>query len=132
MKRDMGLVREMLLQLEAWPMDLGDAVVITPEDLVPVLPGHTVTEINYHMDLIREAGFINTGGGQGGPMLGFIYCGLTWSGHEFLDTVRSPEVWRRTKEAVGKVGGVSIAVLVEIAKATGKAYIKEHLGLDLG
>lgn len=57
--------------------------------------------------------------------------GLTWEGHEFLDTVRSPEVWRRTKEAAGKVGGVSITILAEIARATAKAMIKEHLGLGV-
>jgi hypothetical protein len=25
---------------------------------------------------------------------------LTWDGHEFLDAIRDPEVWRRTKEGV--------------------------------
>ena len=64
-------------------------------------------------------------------MDGVITDGLSWEGCEFLDTVRSPEVWRRTKEAAGKVGGVSIAVLADIAKATAKILIKEHLGLDL-
>jgi hypothetical protein len=61
-----------------------------------------------------------------------MLSGLSWKGCEFLDTVRSPEVWQRTKEAAGKIGGVSIAVLAEIAKATAKTVIKEHLGLDLG
>ena len=57
---------------------------------------------------------------------------LTWEGCEFLDTVRSPEVWRRSKEAAGKVGSVSISVLAELAKGIAKSMLKDHLGFDLG
>ena len=131
MKRDMDLIRELLLQLEAWPMGLGDAVTMTPDDLAPGNPDYDTNQINYHMDLIRDAGFINDGGGSQ-PILGFTYCGLTWDGHEFLDSIRSPEIWRRTKAAAGRVGGVSFSILGEIAKATAKSLLKEHLGLDLG
>jgi hypothetical protein len=63
---------------------------------------------------------------------GVVVSGLSWQGCEFLDTVRSPEVWRQTKEAAGKIGGVSISIFADIAKATAKTVIKEHLGLDLG
>jgi hypothetical protein len=31
MKRDMDLIREIMLQLEAWPMEMGDAVMMIPE-----------------------------------------------------------------------------------------------------
>ncbi|MCK0551051.1 DUF2513 domain-containing protein [Pseudomonas syringae] len=34
---------------------------------------------------------------------------LTYKGHEFLDTVRDEEIWRRTK-----AGGVGLGLLLEI------------------
>jgi hypothetical protein len=40
MKRDMDLIREIMLKLEAWPMEMGDAVVMTPDDLQPELPNY--------------------------------------------------------------------------------------------
>jgi hypothetical protein len=97
MRRDMELIREILLTLEEWPMAMGDAVSMTPELMQEKLPSRDLAEINHHMDLISSAGFIDSGGSGGGPMFGFIFMGLTMEGHDFLDTVRSPEVWRRTK-----------------------------------
>ncbi|MEB0283819.1 DUF2513 domain-containing protein [Sphingomonas sp. 10B4] len=133
MKRDMELIREIMLQLEVWPMEMGDAISMTPEAMQAEIPDRDLAEINHHMDLIRSAGFIDTGGaGSSGPMFGFIFMGLTMSGHDFLDSVRSPEVWRRTKAGAEKVGGVGLSVIVEMAKAYGKQVITEKLGITLG
>jgi hypothetical protein len=132
MKRDMELIRELLLKLEALPMGLGDAMVITPEDPCVAVTGYDVVQINHHMDLIHEAGFIDDGGRSGGPMLGFIFRGLSWRGHEFLDTVRSPEVWRRTKEGAAKAGATGFQVVLQLAAAYGKQVVQEQLGLHLG
>ena len=133
MKRDMELIREIMLTLEVWPMEMGDAVSMTPEGIQTKIPDRDLAEINHHMDLIRSAGFIDTGGnGASGPMFGFIFMGLTMSGHDFLDSVRSPEVWRRTKAGAEKVGGVGLSVVVEMAKAYGKQVITEKLGITLG
>ncbi|MNE98660.1 hypothetical protein D3C80_1972110 [compost metagenome] len=56
---------------------------------------------------------------------------LTYKGHEFLDTVRDPEVWRRTKEGAEKAGVAGLAMLLELGKAYGKQLLKERLGLEL-
>lgn len=56
---------------------------------------------------------------------------LTWQGHEFLETVRDPEVWARTKEGAQKAGNFGLQFVVEIAKAYGKHVVKERLGIDL-
>jgi hypothetical protein len=120
----MDLVRELLLKLEAFPLDLGHAEVIGPEDPAIAVPGYDVTQINYHMDLIHEAGFINDGGGSQ-PMLGFIFCGLTWKGHEFLDDIRDPEIWSKTKERAKGIASIGLGFVWEIAKAE----IKTRLGL---
>jgi hypothetical protein len=56
---------------------------------------------------------------------------LTWRGHEFLETVRDPEVWKRTKDGARKAGNFGLGFVVELAKAYGKHIAKERLGLDL-
>ncbi len=131
MKRDLELIRTLMLKLESLPMNLGDNRVVTPYDSEMQVEGYDTNQINHHLDLIHEAGFIDNGRGSG-PAFGFMFMGLTNKGHDFVDSVRSPEIWRRTKDIAAKAGGVSVSLMVEIAKAAGKAFLKDHLGLDLG
>jgi hypothetical protein len=90
MKRDMDLVREVLLKVEELPFD-GRFHDIA-------LGGRNEAEINYHILLLHEAGFIeamdvsNLAGSCWKPIR------LTYSGHEFLDAARSETVWRKAKE----------------------------------
>jgi hypothetical protein len=125
----MELVREVLLRVEGLDGPPGSRWLcrsFDPEFLIEAWSGD---QIDHCLRLLADADFLlNAKPANDGVML----SGLSWKGCEFLDTVRSPEVWRRTKEAAGKIGGVSIAVLAEIAKASAKTVIKEHLGLDLG
>lgn len=70
-----------------------------------------VWTISGHMDLLIDADFIdaeNTGD--------FDYRRITWSGHEFLDSVRDDEVWRRTKDGALAVKGFSADLLLDLAK----------------
>ncbi len=82
------------------------------------------------MAMLIDGGFVDS---KPVDMSGsFQMKGLTWNGHEFLDTIRSPEIWRRTKDGLGKVGGWSVELAVQLAKAYGKQLAKERLGIDLG
>ena len=81
-----------------------------------------------HFKLLMDAGFIDAPRTQG--MTSFVFKGLTWQGHEFLDTIRNPEVWKRTKAGMHAVGGFGLDVLVQVAKAEGKRLITEKLGIS--
>lgn len=61
----------------------------------------------------------------------WIFDRLTWSGHDFLDTVRDPEVWKRTKSGASKIGGLAFEGMKNMAMAYAKHLAKERLGLDL-
>lgn len=52
---------------------------------------------------------------------------LTWDGHEFLETIRDPEIWRKTKDGANKVGGWTVNLLAEL----GKGYLKAK-AIELG
>jgi len=56
---------------------------------------------------------------------------LPWQGREFLDTIRDPESWTKTKEAAKKVGGVGIELMWDLAKTVVKAEVKSRLGFDV-
>jgi hypothetical protein len=54
-------------------------------------------EIVYHLKMLIEEGF------AAGSKQMRLVTGLTWKGHEFMDTVRDGEIWRQTKETATKV-----------------------------
>ncbi|MGF1449898.1 MAG: DUF2513 domain-containing protein [Opitutales bacterium] len=96
---------------EAW------LLLLSPNDF----PDHEEAFVAFHMKLLIDAGYAqgNTFDErvQGTVKIaeGFI-SQVTWEGYEFLDTVRSNEVWRKTKEAVTILGGsTALSVVREIA-----------------
>ncbi len=119
MKRDMDLIRQLLLTIEA------DEHGFATRDIE--IPSYTQEQIDYHAVLLGEAGLAEvtdvTTMGSKSPKA--ILLRLTWAGHEFLDSSRENHIWNQAKDKVGKIGGASLpiwgAVLTEI--------IKNRLGL---
>ena len=113
MKRDMDLIRLMLLTIEA--DDHGFAPKIE-------IPGYTQEQIGYHAVLLGEAGLAKvhdiTCMESDSPVA--MISRLTWTGHEFLDAARENNRWNKAKDTIGKIGGASLPVwmdiLVELAK----------------
>jgi Hypothetical protein (DUF2513) len=134
MKRDLNLVREILLRLEPLsanpdqpvPLDIGKP----PLDI----PNYTDEQIVYHIRIMEDGGLISYSSGILTPGLGPPlapgvrfrlprFNGLRWQGHEFLDDVRDPKTWEATQKKFSKVGDVSLQVALEIARA----YLRTHL-----
>lgn len=123
MKFDKELVRQILLAVEAHNKPQGWMNLS--------IEGWEANDVSYHVMLLDEAGLL-VGISLGG-LNRFVWQPrrLTYKGHEFLDTVRDPEVWRRTKEGAEKAGVAGLGMLVELGKAYGKQLLKERLGIDL-
>ncbi len=126
MKLDQDLVREILLAIEASKND-------PKEEIDLVLAGRSPREISYHVELLREAGLLLARDAAYLADAVSIWrpSRLTYKGHEFLDTVRDGEVWRRTKAGAEKAGVAGLGVLLELGKAYGKEVLKEKLGIEL-
>ena len=124
MKLEQELVRQILLAVEA-------------SDHIPIkwvtlsLEGWDPQLVSYHVQLLAEAGFVDAQNLTNMSRYEWQPKRLTFAGHEFLDTVRDAEVWRRTKEGAAKAGGAGVQLLWEIGKAYAKQVAKERLGLDL-
>jgi hypothetical protein len=94
----MDPIRELLLRLESWSLDprgFPAAVYAHSEELA--VDGYSPADIAYHLRLLKDAGLI---GPPTASQLGTAipFDGLTWAGHDYLDAVRGPEVWRKTKQ----------------------------------
>ena len=97
MKRDMDLVRDILFELEKQD---GSGSWMTV-----VLEGHSEDEINYHLLLLKDAGFLEAAVLQDGVRAMVQPIRLTWSGHDFLNAARSNKLWEGAKEFVLKTSG---------------------------
>ncbi|SCB23878.1 DUF2513 domain-containing protein [Rhizobium hainanense] len=125
----MDLIRELMLKLEAIPLRAGGIFHLEPEDSEISVPGYDADAIAYHLSLINDAGLIDDGGIR--PMVGIGFRGFTWEGHDFIDSVRDPEIWKRTSVAVKEVGGFTLDLVKSLAKGFIKKQIEQHTGVQL-
>jgi hypothetical protein len=122
MKRDIDLIRKLLLYLEEKP---DDEMI---QDLE--IEGYSKKEVQYHFILMDEAGFIrceksisNTSDDR---IIRVYPFSLTWKGHEFLEASRNDTFWNKAKELVKSKSG---ALSIDVIKALLISMAKESVGL---
>ncbi len=94
MHRDMDLVRELLIKLESDQKLNGTRwIQYTPKELG--VSDRSAEEVGYHLGLLVEEGFVR---GVVGTEIIPPISKLTWQGHEFLEDIRDPDIWSKTKE----------------------------------
>jgi hypothetical protein len=107
MKRNMDLMREILLVCEKYEHGFAPQIVID---------GYSPEEIGYHVFLLGEAGLAEvepiSAMGAASPYARIKR--LTWNGHEFLDASREKTIWEKTKTKVGEIGGVALPLLMTL------------------
>jgi hypothetical protein len=123
MKRDMDLVREILLVCEA------DEHGRVSGELQ--IDGYTDEQIGYHAYLMIEAGlargFDQSGAGDPSPQGRII--SLTWAGYDFLEASRDDGRWNKVKQAAKSVGGMAIDVLKPVLIDLATQAMKKAVGL---
>lgn len=55
------------------------------------------------------------------------YYGLTYEGHQFLDTVRENKIWKKTKDIISSAGGASLSIMKSVATECLTNYLKSFL-----
>jgi hypothetical protein len=112
MKRDMELVRALLFNTE----------VEGQVDLSKWSEGEQL----YHLDIMIEANLLKgtTRQSENGDIALAVIQRLTWDGHEFLDSVRSDTIWKKTKGELAKFGSsVSFSVLSHLVVSIANAQL---------
>ena len=101
MKRDWDLIRTILSEAEAKP----------PGQMLfdSQISGWPIDEVRGHIDMLKDARFIEAhvlkGSGLGAATIVDAHVsGLTFKGHDLLDTIRSKTVWEKTKKLAKEKG----------------------------
>ncbi|MCD4719576.1 MAG: DUF2513 domain-containing protein [Desulfobacula sp.] len=121
MKRDLDLIRKLLIYLEEKP---DDKIV---QDLE--IEGYTNREVQYHFILMNEAGLIRCEksiSSTSDRIIRVYPNGLTWQGHEFFEASRNDTFWKKAKELVKSKSG---ALQFDVIKAVLISMAKESVGL---
>lgn len=122
MKRDLDLIRTLLLKIEEKP----DMQNIMPAASLS-FPNYSKEQVNYHLLLLNEAGYIDAAILRGSDKQTIYPKRLTWSGHDFLDAARDEKRWNEGKKILDKIGDFSLEVaknvLTELALKAMKGYL---------
>ena len=122
MKRDMGLVRKLLLFIE----EQQECSSIGSTEIA--IEGYSQNQIVYHLRLMVDGGLLD---GQDDTRAvdpdsyDPAITSITWEGHEFLDSVRNEGVWRKVCQTLKPVGTASLPVIMSLATSLGR----KELGL---
>ena len=124
MKRDMDLVRRILVEVEK----ADDRVSIESLEC----DKYSLPTIGYHVELMSAHGLIDAKVNRswGGDITDGYIKALTWSGCDYLDAIRDDGVWRRTKAVISEaVGDTTLPTIKEAASMVAIQLIKANLGV---
>jgi len=123
----MDLVRLLLLKLESMSDDAHSVSILDPAGFD--LEGYSAEQVDYHLNLLVDANLVDQGGS--GALSGYMFKQLTWAGHDFLDSVRDDEIWRRARDGAKAAGGFSSELLGDLAKGLIRKKIADHTGVQI-
>ena len=118
MKRDMDLIRKILIEIEnskEYPIK-GNLEI----------EGYDDDFINFHLILLGEAGLVKVDSielSNGKIDIGEV-SRLTWEGYEFFDSSRNEKVWKKaTSLVMKKTSGLAFTILKELLIAFAREAI---------
>ena len=134
MKLEIDIARSLLLALEDKLRFTDDleipSVFITDVCSSVFLSRYSLPQITYTAIKLKEAGYIEAYIEISDGRVGTVcFSGITFSGHQFLESARNQANWNKTKEIAGKAGNFTLKALESISAGLAEAYIKKTLGL---
>jgi len=115
MKRDMDLLRNMLFLIENCP-DVPPKT-LRLESFLDLTSNLFL--ISAHLELLKEAGFIEARvlSVDNDGVKNYEISRITFSGYEYLDTIRDAKIWRDVKEKISNVGGATFDIIKALAES---------------
>lgn len=114
MKRDMDLVRKILLEIEK---QYESTAIINLK-----IEGYDMETVAYHCKILHEAGLISGYSAHyaSNTINLFKVGSLTWEGNDYLDKVRDNSIWGKTKDAITQKG---LPFILDTIKTIATAFI---------
>lgn len=117
MKLNLNCIRAVLLYCED-SFTLDEHLIWQPlclSDFCSSLPLYSRQEIAYSLYLLDEANYIETHIVEADNGIVDIYVfRLTYSGHEFIDSIRPETVWHKIQSALTTIGSASLPIIKEL------------------
>lgn len=129
--RDMDLIRDLLLQIEAGKRSFSVVSIEIAAALGMEGVGQSAAEaakLEYHLALLEERGLVKFTKLSGGM---WAVQHLTWDGQEFIDTFREMTTWDQAKAMGRKAGGLTFDLAISVGKAILKSKLEEITGVKL-
>lgn len=126
MKLKIECVKDVMEELESLPIG-SHALSDFPQSIQKYGP----EDVLYTIVKLAEANYINSTHSRtldGRPHIGSIYD-LTFSGHEFLNSIRTPGVWERIKAAAGEGGTACLKAIGDVALEMLKEKLRSQISL---
>lgn len=119
MKLNYDCVRSVLLTVEK-SKTIDEELNINPlavETIFEQLPKYEDSEILYTIEKLKEARYINAAlHFAAGHFIDGTVSSITYSGHEYLDNIREPEVWRKVKAMLKNAGAITLPLISQAAQ----------------
>lgn len=109
MKRDLDLVRTILLAVEALPPD-------PPLEFLHI-PNCDDEVVMHHLTMMADAELVTVENTTTLAQLEIYPTGLTWKGADVLDAVREDKQWRQAKAYASQVGATTFNAFVSAVVA---------------
>lgn len=124
MKRDMDLVREILLEIEREYQGLAIRNFS--------IEGYDKTTVAEHCKMLYEYGIIDrfsTSPADNDPYYMYAVGNLTWEGYDYLEKIRDNTVWGKIKATFIEKG---IPLLIDTVKTAADIYIEASIKTTFG
>jgi len=118
MKRDWDVIREVLLDVEAIDPNVSNGIYYK-------INNDNEQRTAEHAMLLFKAGFLEGRNHSSDDGQAVGVTGLTWAGHDLLQTIQSKPVWERIKTTAQDKG---VELTFEVVKKLGAAALDAVLG----
>jgi len=135
LKLNIECMREVLLviekDLEYFTNDEGEVEKATLylRDISNAIPNFSQEDIFYSLYNLDQAGYVDISvKWLSGAVYSCAINNMTYTGHEFLESIRDPKCWGLIKKGVSSVSNFSLAAISAIAEGITSAAITTYLG----
>lgn len=136
MKLNQDCVRDILLSVENTPMNYSILVTNLIDESDDFLRNNDVPKYDTETVIYAAAKLVENSYLKGKvissdqqPIIDVKINSLTWDGHEFLNTIRDPKVWKKTKNTLATFQSVSLKTMGTVATKILSDLVSKQLGL---
>lgn len=119
MKLNYECIRDFLIDIEE---NAGFLDEIPVSEIIKRLSGYSPDDIAYTAIKLTEAGYINSFDAMQGVNNAkffpehYIIKDITFSGHEYLNSIRDSRIWSAVKKEISALSSVSLPIIQQIAQ----------------